>query len=109
MGDCLFYSYPHFLIIKRKTLFEKKWLSLASVISILSPLIFALIVNIWLKPGVLLVDSEVKEGPSNIFENSLYIKAGTKVGVSKVTEGWVYISRPLSLSGWVERPKIGMY
>lgn len=52
--------------------------------------------------------SEIYEGPSEIFEKIGSVRPGEKVLVGEENNGWLYISYPKSLNGWVNKTKVGI-
>ncbi len=52
--------------------------------------------------------SEIYEGPSEIFEKIGSVRPGEKVLVGEESNGWLYISYPKSLTGWVNKTKLGI-
>tara|TARA_R110002072_G_scaffold288917_1_gene455357 strand:- start:28689 stop:29351 length:663 start_codon:yes stop_codon:yes gene_type:complete len=59
------------------------------------------------KSAVLLEETKISEGPSKAFEINFDLKAGSKVFVSKESDGWFYIEYPQNMNGWVSAKKLG--
>ena len=58
--------------------------------------------------AVNLVDMQVYEGPSAIYDVKQTIPAGTKFITGKTNKGWFYIDYPVELTGWVKKEDIGL-
>ncbi len=50
----------------------------------------------------------VREGPSEIFQESSKVPAGEKLVVQKPKDGWFYIVSPMDYAGWVKRKHLGV-
>ncbi|MBT3983015.1 MAG: SH3 domain-containing protein [Bacteriovoracaceae bacterium] len=73
------------------------------------PVLFSSIFVKKLNYAVSLVDAEIREGPSKIFEVSRPLPAGLKVLVEQPKDGWYYIKSPVDLAGWVRSKDLGVY
>lgn len=51
---------------------------------------------------------QVYEGPSKVYEKKMEIDAGSKFLITGPTNGWYFIEKPISLSGWIEKKDIGI-
>lgn len=59
--------------------------------------------------AIAMKETKLYEGPSKIYTEKFLIKPGTKFIFSKINDGWLYIERPLFLSGWIVRDDAGIY
>jgi hypothetical protein len=88
---------------------QKRWLIIVYFFISLSPLMFS---NLYVKNinyAIALKDSPLYEGPSKIFNEKGRVKAGSKIVLGELKEGWFYVKFPLSLSGWINKDQLGLY
>jgi hypothetical protein len=88
---------------------QKKWLMIVCFLLSLSPLLFS---NFYVKNinyAIALKDTPLYEGPSKIFNEKGRVKAGSKIVLGELKEGWFYVKFPLSLSGWINKDQLGLY
>jgi hypothetical protein len=52
--------------------------------------------------------AEIYEGPSEIFSKIGSVRPGEKVLIGEENNGWLYITYPKSLNGWVNKTKLGI-
>ena len=94
------------IYIKKKTLNNLKIIAALFVISLV-PIGSYFFYFSSLKTGVLLNQSELREGPSKVYEQIDELTAGTKLIFGEENSGWIMIERPNNYTGWVEVNKIG--
>jgi tetratricopeptide (TPR) repeat protein len=93
---------------------KKKWVEGRARLVLLAVLALApgLGSELALRPmrmGVALKDAQVHEGPSAIYQSKTELKAGSKFIIGQVKDGWSFIARPISISGWVNNQDLGIY
>ena len=96
------------LMIRLKKI-QKKWIMIMVMLLSLSPI---LISNFYVKNinfAVALKEIPLYEGPSKIFSEKGKIRAGSKIILGQLKDGWFYIEFPISLSGWVSKDQLGLY
>jgi hypothetical protein len=59
--------------------------------------------------AIALKDTPLYEGPSKIFNEKGRVRAGSKIVLGELKEGWFYVKFPLSLSGWINKDQLGLY
>lgn len=57
--------------------------------------------------GVLLKETSLREGPSEVFSSSNNLPAGVKVILEKKYQDWVFIIYPQKMTGWVNAQDVG--
>lgn len=62
-----------------------------------------------LTTAVALDNVKLYEGPSKIFSEKGELKAGSKIVIGEVKDNWLLIQYPMSLTGWVQKEKLGIY
>lgn len=101
---CLIFT----LMIRFKKI-QKKWVMIAVMLLSLTPV---LISNFYVKNinyAVVLKEVPLYEGPSKIFSEKGKVRAGSKVILGQLKDGWFYIEFPISLSGWISKDQLGLY
>ncbi len=85
-----------------------------SWIKIISGLIFAALPSAFylfflaeLKEAVVLKDSPIREGPSQIYAEGTSLQAGSKIIVGKQSGNWYFIRYPRNHGGWIGRQDLG--
>jgi hypothetical protein len=96
---------PLFLIWLKKLSFKKGafFLLLAFI-----PVIFHYQYVAKKNVAIVFEESQVREGPSQVFTQSHIIPRGTKVITEEIKSDWVYIVYPLSFVGWIKRSQLGV-
>lgn len=61
------------------------------------------------KMGIVLIKTEVREGPSKIFEVNKDLEPGMQIVLGEIQNNWVHIIRPEHLAGWADLNAIGVY
>jgi hypothetical protein len=59
--------------------------------------------------AVSLQEVKLHEGPSKVYEEKGTVPAGAKFLLGRFDKGWVFIERPLQLSGWVRVEALGIF
>lgn len=59
--------------------------------------------------GIVLKESIVNEGPSEIYKTVISLPAGSKIIVGENYNGWYFIKSPSSISGWLKKNNLGFY
>ena len=59
--------------------------------------------------AVALKEVPIYEGPSKIFSEKGKVRAGSKVILGQLKDGWFYIEFPISLAGWISKDQLGLY
>lgn len=88
---------------------QKKWIMIICFLISLGPLLFS---NFYVKKinyAIALKDIPLYEGPSKIFNEKGRVKAGSKIVLGELKEGWFYVKFPLALSGWISKDQLGLY
>lgn len=58
--------------------------------------------------AIALSESEVLEGPSNLYKKKYSLPSGAKILLGQNVDGWSYIKRPIHLSGWIRATEVGI-
>lgn len=88
---------------------QKKWLMVVCFLLAMSPVLFS---NFYVKKinyAIALKDIPLYEGPSKIFNEKGQVRAGSKIVIGELKEGWFYVKFPLSLAGWINKDQLGLY
>ena len=59
--------------------------------------------------AIILKTTQMREGPSEAFDEMGSIEPGLKIIIGKSDTGWVLIKHPEYLSGWVKADDLGIY
>lgn len=104
----LFLALIFTLMIRLKKI-QKKWIMVVVMLLSLTPV---LVSNFYVKNinyAVVLKEVPLYEGPSKIFSEKGKVRAGSKVVLGQLKDGWFYIEFPISLSGWISKDQLGLY
>jgi hypothetical protein len=96
------------LMIRLKKI-QKKWIMVVVMLLSLTPVFVS---NFYVKNinyAVVLKEVPLYEGPSKIFTEKGKVRAGSKVVLGQLKDGWFYIEFPISLSGWISKDQLGLY
>ena len=96
------------LLIKLKKI-QNKWIMVFVMLLSLTPV---LISNFYVENinfAVALKEVPIYEGPSKIFSEKGKVRAGSKVILGQLKDGWFYIEFPISLAGWISKDQLGLY
>lgn len=96
------------LMIRLKKI-QKKWIMVVVMLLSLTPVFIS---NFYVKNinyAVVLKEVPLYEGPSKIFSEKGKVRAGSKVVLGQLKDGWFYIEFPISLSGWISKDQLGLY
>lgn len=96
------------LMIRLKKI-QKKWLMIAVLLLSLTPVLVSHFYVENIHYAVVLKEAPLYEGPSKIFSEKGKVRAGSKVVLGQLKEGWFYIEFPISLSGWISKDQLGLY
>ena len=92
---------------------SKKLIKMTSIIFfivlIMLPTLFSQFYIDKINYAVAFKDLPVYEGPSKIFTEKGKVKAGSKIILGEYKDGWFYIKFPISLAGWINNDKLGLY
>ncbi len=72
------------------------------------PSAFCLFFLAELKEAVVLKDSPIREGPSQIYAESITLQEGSKIVVGKRSGNWYFIKYPRRMGGWVAQDHLGL-
>ena len=96
------------LLIRFKKI-QTKWMMALVLILSLSPMVVSYFYVKDVNFAVALSDIAIYEGPSKIFHEKGKIRAGSKMVVGDIKDGWFYVEFPISLSGWVNKDQLVVY
>jgi hypothetical protein len=96
------------LFLLRMRFIKKKLLILSLFLISLFPYGFYKFYLSNIKFAISLNVAEIYEGPSEIFSKIGSVRPGEKVLIGEQHNGWLYISYPKSLNGWVNKTKLGI-
>ena len=97
------------LLAKKLKLYSSKTALAVLLILALLPLGFKGIALYGLKEAVVLKETKIYDGPSQIFSDIRTLPAGVKVLLSTENEGWLFIEYPRHLNGWLKAEEVGVY
>ncbi len=111
--DLLFTSISLFFILCAFVLFLKHKIIrvvpfLMLILLACAPIVIKKTVDHYFISGILLKDSFLKAGPSEIFPDAGNVKAGSKIIFTKIDNGWFKIIFPGNLDGWIKGENIGI-
>jgi tetratricopeptide (TPR) repeat protein len=98
-----------FIVLIRFKKIEKKLVIALVLLVSLTPILFS---NFYVKNinfAIALQDIPLYEGPSKIFNQKGKVRAGSKVIIGHLKDGWFQVEFPVSLSGWVNKDQLGIY
>lgn len=87
----------------------KKFTMIIALILCLVPVLIGKLYVGNLTTAVALDNVKLYEGPSKIFSEKGEVKAGSKIVISDKKDNWFLIQYPMSLTGWVQKEKLGIY
>jgi hypothetical protein len=96
------------LMIRLKKI-QKKWLMIVVLLLSLTPVLISQLYVENIHYAVVLKEVPLYEGPSKIFSEKGKVRAGSKVVLGQLKDGWFYIEFPISLSGWISKDQLGLY
>ncbi len=96
------------LVIRFKVVMNK-YLRLIFFVLAFSPLAFNQFYLGQKNQAVSLTELKLYEGPSKVYEEKGAVPAGAKLILGRIEKGWVFIERPLDLSGWVKLENLGIF
>lgn len=96
------------LLLVKKIPLRKTLMTLLFIISFL-PFGFKKLYLSQFNFGIVLKDSEVREGASRIYEVSNTIAGGSKVMIKNPESEWIYIQYPIYYAGWIKKEDLGLY
>jgi len=98
-----------FLLMLRFKLVSNTYLKISLLIVALCPIALN---QTYLKQknfAVSLKEIKLYEGPSKVYDEKGLVREGSKVLLGRIEKGWVFIERPLDLSGWVKLENLGIF
>ena len=94
------------LSIKKQWIESSLWRGVCLLVTLV-PLLYSQIYLERMRYAIVLEDTQIHEGPSNIYEDSGTLKAGSKIIVGKSNNGRYLILYPELLSGWIHQRHLG--
>lgn len=95
-------------LLKAKKLVKKTSIALF-ILLIVTPVAFSSFYLEQVNYAVTFQDVPLYEGPSKIFSEKGKVKAGSKIILGDFKDGWFYVKFPISLTGWINKEKLGLY
>ncbi len=82
---------------------------MASLVIVSLPGIFYFHFLSGLKEAVVLKNSPVYEGPSQIYRENIVLQEGSKIIIGRRSGNWFFVRYPKGIGGWVNRKNLGLF